>query len=208
MGSKDFSAEAMAKWTKTLDEIFSGKIPSSRVWTQVEEIDLVLAKVGSAKDSNHMFFPDGGGMDLEGCDIPQNATTCLELKTGGHVYVVAPRSLSFQAISDDHEWSYFRLETARLSASGVYDSDEGDSEEIVELPDGTLAPRWAWDSSSFEGKDLPDGSRLLVRVLSGGPFVIFSKGSTYNFDPATYDARHAKMTAEVFKTYIIKNSKG
>ena len=38
-----------------------------------------------------------------------------------------------------------------------------------------------------------------------GPIVIFAKASPYNFDPSTYDARHAKMGRERFGQYIAEH---
>lgn len=129
----------------------------------------------------------------------------------------------------EYEWFYFRLEIEGLKPSGVYDEEEDESladpladpidpikqffssnEELVRLPDGELISRSYWDEGYYghdeDGDELrlPEGSKLIVRELRDGAFVLFGKFSTYNRTPSTYDGRHNKMNPEEFRRHIRK----
>lgn len=129
----------------------------------------------------------------------------------------------------EYEWFYFRLEVDKLKPSGVYD-DEIDyledplkdpledaikppkrkfsHEELVRLPHGELISRSYWDAGYY-GHDengyerpLPRDTKLVMRELDEGAFVIFGKFSIYNQTSGTYDGRHNKMNSSVFRNHI------
>lgn len=205
-----FQKESLKLWTQALNKVFPKGVPSSAKWTDIAEMSAVLAIVGSQPNSNHMFFPTGGGMDLEGATPYKEEPGCLALKLGERVLeVVKPSALLFESFGPDLQWAYFRLECHPLPDSGVYDTPQGDSEEVVLVAPGEkYAPRSAWDNDEHEGKRLTRAARLIVRSTGGGPLVVFSKGSTYNFGNSdTYDARHAKMDAAKFQEYIRRSAK-
>lgn len=208
-GTDDFRKTSLRKWAGLLEAVFPTGIPSSAQWPDLTSISSVLNKVGAQQNSNHMFYPTGGGMDLEGSSVYEEEDGCLALKTGDRVAeVIKPSALLFESFGPEIEWAYFRLECQPLPLSGVYeDAEEGENtrEEVVLVAPGTYAPRSAWDDDFFEGEALPKTARLIVRSLRG-PFVIFAKGSAYNlasgrsFD--AYDGRHAKMSAAQFRAFI------
>jgi hypothetical protein len=209
-GTDDFRETSLRTWAGLLEGVFPTGIPSSTKWTNLASMSSVLNRIGSQPNSNHMFFPTGGGMDLEGSSLYEEEDECLALKTGNRVAeVVKPSALLFESFGQDLEWAYFRIECQSLQPSGVYeDVQKGEraSEEVVLVEPGTYAPRSAWDDASYEGKDLPETARLIIRSLGGGALVIFAKGSAYNlasgrgFD--AYDGRHAKMSPAQFRDYI------
>jgi hypothetical protein len=169
----------------------------------------VLSHISSLPNSNHMFYPTGGGMDLDGAAVFDEEPGCLALKIGERVAdVVKPSALLFESFGPEVEWAYFRLECQSLQLSGIYeDSQESETanEEVVLVAPGTYAARSVWDASEYQGKRLPNTAQLIIRNVGGGPFVIFAKGSHYNLASGrvdAYDARHAKMNATEFRKYI------
>ncbi len=209
MAEDSFRKECLKLWKQALNDIFPNKVPASAKWTEIAEMSAVLAVVGSQPNSNHIFFPTGGGMDLDGAAPYNEEPGCLALKVGDRVLeVVKPSALLFESFGDDLQWAYFRLECEPLPDSGAHVTPQGDSEEVVLLgPGEKYVPRSAWDDDEHEGKHLTKAARLVVRSTGGGPLVIFSKGSTYNFGNSdTYDARHAEVDAARFHDYIRRSA--
>jgi hypothetical protein len=205
--NEEFQKMSLKVWSGALDAIFPGGIPQSKQWTDLRTIASVLNMIGQADQSNHMFYPTGGGMDLIGASKYEEEPGCLALQDGDRSFdVVKPEVLLFESFGPELEWAYFRLECLPMPPTGVYEPGaEGKREEVVLVEPGTYAPRSAWDNNSFEGEDLTDDAKLIVRSISGGPITIFAKGSTFNFAGGRADAYsgyHAKMSAEEFKAFI------
>ena len=208
MSRDDFREESLALWGAALGSIFPDGIPASAKWTDLASIASVLNKVGTKPDSNHMFFPTGGGLDLDGASVLEEEPDNLALKTGERVReVVRPTVLLFESFGAEIEWAYFRLECESFPRTDVYEGSEGKNEEVVLLPGGEYAPRSAWDEDEYRGLRLSKSALLLVRETSGGPIVVFSKGSTYNLGkPDAYSGRHAKVSAEQFRDFIRRSA--
>jgi hypothetical protein len=205
----EFREMSLGLWKELMDDLFPAGIPTSVQWTDLHSISHILNKLGSRPNSNHMFYPSSGGMDLEGAKPFSEEAGCLALETGKNLFDVAkPSALFFESVGPNVEWTYFRLECEPLEPCGVYEAEEGSedgeeegngdgeevhssiqSEEVVLIAPRTYAPRSAWDADEFEGKPLPDTAQLIVRHLGGGPFVIFSKGSLYNLGQPPYRRR-------------------
>ncbi|PHN93497.1 serine/threonine protein kinase [Maribacter sp. 6B07] len=164
----------------------------------MDEIIKVLRKVGWQKNSNHTFFPTMGGLDLQ--DAKESLEEdCIEFICS-LTYIIKPKKLTFESFQDPI-WNYFRLETADIEKSGVFD-DPGHSEELAELTPLNYVSREYWDEQRYNDEPLPSTARLVIRKLKGGSFVIFSKQSWYNKQSSTYDARHNKMNETEFRKYI------
>lgn len=189
-------------WKNVINGIFPAGVPENCEWTTLEDIVSVLKAVGSIPNLNHMFYPTGGGLDLTGAD-KSTEENCIELHTGGLFDVIKPKALLFEKMSDDYEWSYFRIETDLLEPSGVYEKTDGNYEEVTEIEPNHYIDRSAWDANEYQGNPLPKGSRVISRYFKGS-FVIFKKTSIYNSISSTYDGRHSKMSADEFKAYIHK----
>lgn len=201
----DFKEKNTHDWEKVISEIFPEGIPQSYCWTDREEIINILNIIGSIHNLNHMFFPTGGGLDLTGSKNSFEKD-CIELLTGGLYDLIKPSVLMFEKISENLDWSYFRIETHQLDPSGVYEKIDGNYEEVTELEPNIYVDRSVWDQNEFKGKPLQKSARVISRFFKGA-FVIFKKSSIYNRTSSTYDGRHNKMTAEEFKTYILKAAK-
>jgi hypothetical protein len=213
MATNDFRESSLATWTAILEGLFPTGIPASAKWEDVASISSVLDDIGSQSNSNHMFYPTGGGNDLRGAFAFDEESGCVALKKGERsARVVKPSALLFESFGTALEWAYFRVECQSMTYTGVYeDPQEGDDEEVVLVSPGIYAPRSAWDENEYLGEPLPSTAQLVIRSVGGGPYVIFAKGSVYNLSSGrgsdTYDARHAQMNATKFRNYIEKSAK-
>lgn len=198
----DYKEKNKQDWKNVIIDLFPSGIPEKCEWTKLEDIISILNAVGSIKNLNHMFYPTGGGLDLTGA-TKSNENGCIELHTGGLFDVIKPKSLIFEKMSEDNEWSYFRIETNQLEPSGVYKETDGNYEEVTELEPNNYVNRNVWDANEYQGKPLPKGARVVSRYFKGS-FVIFRKTSIYNSISSTYDGRHSKMSTDEFKEYIHK----
>lgn len=205
---QSFKEQNLIDWEKTIKDIFSDNVPKVCVWENKNSIVNILNKVSSINSLNHAFFPTGGGQDLEGASLSWEPE-CINLISGRVYQVLKPEKLIFHSFKEDdqYEWAYFRLETNKLSPTGIYESLYKGSEELVDLGTNEYANRKVWDQDFLrydeDGNEipLPKKSRLVTRFLEGS-FVIFSKASLYNNNPNTYDARHNEMTDKDFRRHI------
>lgn len=201
MPSEKFREEQLPLWEEMIKHLFNGKVPYEKVWTNQQEIIEVLDFIGNQKALNHTFLPEGGGLDLEGCSI-SNESGCIEIDFHGIGHILRASKLTFYWFEDaDFEWAYFMLEANELMPTGVYDTVNLKSEELVEIENGRYISRSHWDSNEYNGRRLPDKARLVGRYTSG-QFAIFSKASKYNGVSSTYDGRHDRVTPLAFKNYI------
>jgi hypothetical protein len=196
----DFFKKNRQDWIGIQQKLFPSGLPEKCEWTDKNEIVNVLRTIGSIKNSNHMFYPRGGGLDVEGAGL-SSEKDCIEIDTGGLIDILKPSRLIFHSFKNEEpQWNYFRLETLELKPSGIYDNEDYD-EELCELTSGEYISRAYWDEGKYNGKKLPSEARVITRHF-GGSFVIFQKTSIYNRNSRTYDGRHNKMTDEEFRNYI------
>lgn len=196
----DFYEKNRQAWIDIQNKIFPTGIPKNCEWTKLEDIISVLNTIGSVDNSNHMFYPTGGGLDVESSKL-SSESNCIEIFTG-LTDILKPKRMIFESFSDPI-WNYFRIETSELEPSGVYEEKDYPSEELTEIESGKYVNRSNWDEGEYKGQKLPKSARVLTRHLKGS-FVIFAKSSYYNRNSSTYDARHNKMTSEEFREYIEK----
>lgn len=197
----DFQKRNPEEWKHAQKRIFPIATPSRAEWFDIETIVSILNTVGPKTNLNHLFFPRGGGLDLERAALSVRETGCIELTTDGLVSLLKPKSLHFESFGSGEEWDYFRLECAPLEPSGVYESNERGYEEVLDLGGGSYVERIYWDHGEYDGEPLPDTAKPVSRYFEGA-FVIFQKTSTYNKIPSTYDGRHSKMTSNEFRRHI------
>lgn len=189
------------QWRDVQKELFPSGTPTRAIWEQTDAIVSIMQRLSTTDDLNHMFFPNGGGMNLLDARYSYE-TQCIELDFGWTV-VVTPKRLVFESFDFEEEWNYFRLETDRLAATGYYEK-VGDQEPLTEVAPSTYTDMKCWEFNDYNGQDLPKGARQVARVLEEGSFVIFQNTSRYNKIGDTYDARHNKMSTDEFRAYIGK----
>jgi serine/threonine protein kinase len=221
--SDDFLRTNPLQWEEALSRLFPVAAPTRAIWTDPALIIAILNAVGQT-NLNHLFFPDSGGMDLEGARLSVHEPGCIELHTD-FWNIVKPLSLTLETFPGDAQWNYLRLETASLDPAEVcdrrlddddddqeeedeqndqYTSGERASEELTEIDEHTYASRACWDENRYDGGELPDSARVIIRWF-GGAFVIFQKTSFYNLAHGKLDAyngRHNRMDAEQFRSHI------
>ncbi len=192
------------QWKEACSKLFPVAVPARATWEDIDEIAIALDVIGHIPSLNHVFFPDGGGLDFDHVVKSQNEAGCIELHFE-YAVLVKPLRLQFESFANETQWNYFRLECAELEPSGVYNNyDDQESEELTDLGDGRYVNRSYWDNNSYHGAPLGPDARVLVRYF-GGAFVIFQKSSQYNYGGGKldgYDGRHNRMTSDVFREYI------
>ncbi|MBK7444552.1 MAG: hypothetical protein IPJ45_00745 [Ignavibacteria bacterium] len=170
------------------------------IWEDINDIIKVLKIVATYDNLNHMFFPSGGGLDLEDARLSVEYG-CIELDFQS-IDILKPKRLLFESFGYDHEWNYFRLEADELEPCGVYEVEEGDKpfeethdrEEVTQVYPGHYEDYNYYESSYYIEDDdyqRPDGMKHVTRWFRGS-FVIFNKRSVYNQTTSTYDGRHNK----------------
>lgn len=203
--SGNFPEHNPLQWAEVQSRLFPLSVPSRVIWEDPEEIITVLNILGEISNLNHLFYPDIGGLDLERATHCRREPGCIELIANGVPAIIRPSRLLFEGVDADPQWNYFRLETAELEPSGVYDElDEAAIyEELTDVGGEVYANRSFWEDGEYRGKPLPKESRVVMRYFRGC-FVIFQKTSIYNQVSETYDGRHNQMTADQFRAYIEK----
>ena len=191
----------MTHFNNVINTVFPTGIPEVSKWTNHIEIIKLLNTIGSFENSNHLFYPKGGGLDLRGASV-SHETNCIEIRTSFNE-VISPINVTFNSFENDenNEWAYFRIEINELTKTNVYNNDVGFDEELTELSPLNYVSREHWDENEYNGKSLPTGTRLVIRRLKGS-MVIFGKSSPYNKHSSTYDGRHNQYNEDEFRNYI------
>ena len=211
--NKNFHRMNQEQWFEVQQKLFPTAFPNRVIWENINDIVNVLKMLCTYDNLNHMFFPSGGGLDLEDARLSIEEG-CIELDFK-LIDIVKPKRLIFESFGYNPEWNYFRLELDELKPSGVYKTEEGeepyevkyDNEEVSELYPGQYEDFDILEERSYYqelGYEIPDNARQVTRWFRGS-FVIFNKRSIYNLNPSTYDARHNKMSTEEFRDYIQRN---
>ena len=204
--SKDFDARNKAEWAASIRKAFGDSPPRSANWSAPQDMIDVLSPFMGA-NLNHTMMPTSGGLDMS--SIANSAEPgCLELiVTKRMVETFRPGTLYFEHFPESPWNSFFLLEAQPLKPCGVYEDNNGESEEVVELAPGEYIERHHGDSGIL-GHDedgveipLPETFRCVSRHLTG-KFLIVAKRSIWNLNKATYDGRHSHMTAAEIREQI------
>jgi serine/threonine protein kinase len=202
---KDLEVRNPVEWQDLQKQLFPTSMPQRVIWEDLNDIVYILNTVGSIIALNHMFYPEGGGMDLEGAKLGLEPDTVELVVDVESVELIKPKRLVFENFNSDTLWNYFRLEIEPLEPTGIGGVYRG-SEELVEIEPLHYINRSYWDEGRYEDQSLPAGSRLVSRYINGN-FVLFAKTSFYNRASSTYDGRHNQMTTDEFREYIAQKVK-
>lgn len=203
---EDFHRRNLREWVEVQNQLFPHGSPSRAIWLGIEEICAVLRLASRTGSLNHMFYPDRGGLTVEGVSLA--AEPGFIKIHSGISKILRPKKLTFESFGKGSRWNYFRLEAQVVDPSGTeggHHQAEGYSEALCEIRPGEYVTPDAWEYGEFNGRPLPSGAGPVVRYLKGA-FVIFSTRSPYNLTPETYDARHEKMGEEEFREYIQRHA--
>jgi len=208
--NEDYHKRNQEQWFEIQNQLFPSSFPQRVIWEKIDDIIAVLKIACTYDNLNHMFFPDGGGLDLEDVRMA-NEHDCIELDFQ-IIYIVKPKRLIFESFDYDPEWNYFRLELNELKPSIDYE-DDGDEEPyekrydhegVSEIYQGQYDKYDIVENRDYYneiGYDIPESARQVTRWFRGA-FVIFNKRSVYNLTSSTYDGRHNKMNTDEFRAYI------
>lgn len=207
----DFHKRNQQQWFEIQTKLFPTSIPQRVIWDDINDIVKVLKTMCSFNNLNHVFFPTGGGLDLNDIRLAYEEN-CIELDFGS-IHIIKPKRLLFESFGDEHQWNYFRIELDCIKRTGLntdktaeaYEIEKG-REVISELSPGNYFPYEILNRSYKYKNDylFTNFSRLVTRWLKGS-FVIFCKRSTYNLTSSTYDGRHNTVSTDEFREYIQKN---
>lgn len=204
---QDFDLRNRSEWAELQHSLFPLGAPARAAWQDVDAICAVLHEVAKTPGLNHMFYPSGGGNTITGVSRAAEEGM-IALHVGDKIAeILKPLKLAYESFGVDPSWNYFRLEAAPVPPTGVPNSvdREGIYEALCELEPGVYVPYHHWDNDEYAERSLPEEARPVGRYLQGS-FVFFGTRSAYNQDPATYDARHNKMSEEEFREYIERNA--
>lgn len=197
----NWERQNLIQWQEVQEQLFPSYVPSHAEWTDVDDIVSVLNLVGQYDSLNHLFFPDGGGLDLTGASKSYEHG-CMELHFEELVYIVKPKRLFYEYIENTCEWNYFYLELDELNAVTPDFPIEFYAEELCEM-----APLKYHPLEVMENMSQQDYVRLrprhIVRYLKGS-LVVFHKNSIYNRKVAKYQGEHSKYTVSDFRQYIVQ----
>lgn len=196
--NRSYEEKNRVQWIAVQRNLFPTALPSRVIWENINDIISVLKNL-SFINLNHMFFPNGGGLDLENVS-KSFEDNCLELGFSGSYIIVKPKRLIFESFGDNPEWNYFRLETGDLISFDPSYTKYND-EMLTELEPGLYTDYNCFEYNDFNGEPLPSTARPIRRIFNGD-FVIFQKTSLYNKNRSTYDGRHNKMNADQFRKHI------
>ncbi len=197
----DYFKSSYSQWAYIQRSLFRDAIPDTASWSNINDIVYVLKMISRLPSLNHMFFPEGGGMDLEDVELGTEEGTIDLLINLGWVNRVKPRKLYVENIDKDFMWSYFRLDLEEIDAISSEDIC-GEAEHLIEDIPGHYISGQCGRYERYENGDLlPENYKEVSRYLRGS-FVFFMKPSFYNKITGTYDARHNKMNARDFRLYI------
>lgn len=197
----NWERQNLIQWQEVQEQLFPSYVPSHSEWTDVDDIISILNLVGQYDSLNHLFFPDGGGLDLTGAS-KSNEQGCIELYLDGVVHIVKPKCLSYEYIEKSCEWNYFHLELDELQAVTPDFPSEYYCEELCEIASEYL-PLEVMDAMT--PKDAKIKPRHIVRYLKGR-LIAFHKNSIYNLLIANYNGEHNRYTALDFRQYIVQQA--
>ncbi len=193
-------------WQDVQERLFPIVLPKRAIWEDISDIVTILKSISFINGLNHMFFPEGGGLDLLGAELGKEPGTIELIHDIHSSSVVKPKRLIFESFNFDWkwEWNYFRLETGILESTGLtYVMNNYEAlVEIAPLKYISLE-EWECDYDDVEERDrkYPTNAKHICRFINGD-FLIVAKSSTYNYITSTYDGRHNQMGTDEFRDYM------
>ena len=201
---EEFHQRAGAEWAAAIQSLGIGR-QSSTVWSDLEAIEEALQPfMGSGR--NHALLPSGGGADYLSIGRSEERN-CLEAVAADRgAYVFKPRSLTLEHFPQQPQESFLLLELKTLKPSGLYQGDDDDYEELLDVPGKGYMRREIWDRGFIgyddDGREIavPDSARIVSRLLSG-KILLVANGSIWN-TRSGYDGEHNQMTAAQIRALI------
>lgn len=203
----NWGKENLLQWVEINHKIFPLHEPDHAEWIDWGRMVGIFNILGTYENLNHLFFPNGGGLDLTGARLSRDSQG-IDLEFGGLVFEAQPEKLVYERISEDFQWSYFRLELKTIEPQFKQFVVDPYMEEYGEVTyaDGKIdaIPLGKYnDMDENEIKRL--NARHVVRYLKGS-LVVFHKNSLYNQLVSQYRGEHEHLSVEEFRRQIIELS--
>ena len=200
----DENLSQVKDWEHLSEILFHGISPEHAVYTGIPSVLKVLDAIIQSPAYNHMFVPNGGGLDLDSVEMSAEEG-CIKIHGNGCLLILKPKKLYYRGFNDIR-WNYFLLETDELNTVLPPKYNDKWYETVVEdIPGhyviGDDACYGVYDYDS--GEKLPQGWCRADRVLKGKILFVMKLGH-YNKISATYDARHCNCSEKEFYELIGK----
>lgn len=199
-----FSQQSKATWDSVHLELFGEVIPEEKVWTDLIDILHVLNVIGRAHNSNYIYTPNGGDVQLRSAKESAEPN-CIELSFVDPA-VVSPYILIFQSFGKNKQWNYFRLVTHTMEPSGAhpkeyYKSNMKYSESVIQVTPLYYSISKDWDEDGSR-VDFAERKSTINRYYKGGDFVVFSYFSPFNKIWDKKPGIHQRLCDKGFKRFI------
>ncbi|MBK3333416.1 serine/threonine protein kinase [Persephonella atlantica] len=201
---KDLNEEFIRnKWVSKVKNMIPRYSPVKNItWSDEKVIIPILQELVHL---NHILFPFGGGLDMTAVDYSQEKGM-IDVNCGGLIYRLKVDSLTLEYLEKFPEWSYFLLKISEVEPfdkrfKGRYE------EPLTEIKPGLYSDYECGEWNNFDGKDLPESAKQIVRILKG-KIAVFCKSNDYaqgnirNLD--SYKACHEKIAGDKFREIICK----
>jgi len=201
----NYSERSKYEWDFLLKQITSIK-PESIKWNEIDSINEILNILGKIHTFNHMFLPNGGGMDFHGSKILSNRKY-LALDEKLYTRIVKPVRLQFN-YHQDSQWSHFFLETDVIHLENIDEiPEERISDIYLQLDDDTYVEHYYKNYDEYKGEKIPEHAEI-VTVSHSGNYVIFPKDSIYNNALNSYGGIHEKfINGDIFNQAILNTQR-
>lgn len=201
--NNDWDRENLLQWIEVHKKIFPLYEPDHAEWDDWGRIVGILNILGSYESLNHLFFPNGGGLDLTGARLSEDKDY-VELEFNGLSYSVCPHKLIFERMSDDFQWNYFRLDLKEIEPKFKEYMVDDYLEEYgcITRKDGGDEVISLIKYDELDRTEIKIQKAHRVSKYLKGSMVIFHKDSFYNQLISKYQGEHDKMPAEEFKRQI------
>ncbi len=189
------------KWISKVKNMIPRYSPVKNItWSDEKVIIPILQKLVHL---NHILFPFGGGLDMADINYSQEKGM-MDINCGGLIHRLKVDSLTLEYFDEFPEWSYFIL---RISEVEPFDEKYKGSyqDPLTEIKPGLYSDYECGEWNNFNGKDLPESAKQIVRILKGKIAVFcksnkYAQGDTGKLD--SYHAYHEKIGEDDFRELI------
>ncbi|MDR3666225.1 MAG: protein kinase [Ignavibacteriaceae bacterium] len=200
--NRDYKLRSKSEWADIQKALFRTAVPKTVIWDKLPDIVTVLNIISEHKQVNHTMLPEGGGLDLDAANTSYEEG-CIEINLDGFVHIIKPSKLRLECFPENSDWNYFRLDCQDLEEIGDY-KHPIDEEHLTEIEPNVYSDSECYKFNDFNGEELPESARSVIRRITKGSFLICLKTGVYNSISGTYDGRHNKFDAYQFRDYIEK----
>jgi serine/threonine-protein kinase len=196
----DFGRANPLQWEAAELDALRRPGPVQAIWEEAPSIARVLSMLSRRDGLNHCFFPEGGGMAIEGATVCEGGKMlALQIQYAG-IVVVKPLRLTLERFANRPDFSYAVLDTLDTEPLGVEKRNlDGTSEYLKQV-----------NNFDYVSDDSDDDEQTSIgitckRYFKGGMFVIAPTCGIYNkVDDylGTAQKLGRKMLRAKFKAYF------